>query len=451
MTLLAIHWGTVGVKALQFILSFSILVTLHEFGHFITARIFKCRVEKFYLFFDPWFSLFKKKVGDTEYGIGWVPFGGYVKIAGMVDESMDKEQLKEAPKPWEFRSKPAWQRLIIMCAGVFMNLLLGFCIYSMMLFHWGDEYVPTARLPYGITADSLAQSVGFRSGDQVLSVDNAPVQRFRHISMHILLDDARSVQVKRDGQPVNIAIPEGFAKKIISNKDNGFISPRILAYPVKEVADTSAAQKAGLKKGDRIWAINGTHIQFFDQYKEVLKPLKGHTADLSVLRGKDTLRLTAHIPESGLLGFVQDVPENAVPTATVHYGFWESFPAGFHKGKETLRNYVLQFKFLFGKNRVNANESLGGVISMGNLFPDQWDWQSFWGLTAFFSFALAFMNILPIPALDGGHVLFCLIEMITGRKPSDKTLEVAQMAGMVLLLGLMVYALGLDFWRLFKK
>ncbi|MFT4205441.1 MAG: RIP metalloprotease RseP [Chitinophagaceae bacterium] len=451
MTLLVIDWGTVGTKTLQFILSFSILVTLHELGHFITARIFKCRVEKFYLFFDPWFSLFKKKIGDTEYGIGWVPFGGYVKISGMVDESMDKEQLKQAPQPWEFRSKPAWQRLIIMCAGVVMNLLLGFCIYSMMLFHWGDEYIPTAKLSYGITADSLAQSVGFRSGDKILGVDNQPVLKFRQISTHILLDNAKSVQVQRDGQPVDIAIPEDFAKQIISNKDNGFITPRLLAYPVKEVADTSAAQKAGLKKGDKIRAINGSEVRFFDQYRELLKPLKGQSADLTVLRGADMLHLTANIPASGLLGFIQDIPENAIPTDTIHYGFWESVPAGFKKGKETLRNYVLQFKFLFGKHRVNANESLGGVISMGNLFPNEWDWQSFWGLTAFFSFALAFMNILPIPALDGGHVLFCLIEMVTGRKPSDKTLEIAQMIGMVLLLGLMVYALGLDFWRLFKK
>lgn len=451
MTLLTIDWGTVGVKTLQFILSFSILVTLHEFGHYITARIFKCRVEKFYLFFDPWFSLFKKKIGNTEYGIGWVPFGGYVKISGMVDESMDKEQLKQEPQPWEFRSKPAWQRLIIMLAGIFMNLLLGFCIYSMMLFHWGDEYISPAKLPYGIAADSLAQSIGFRNGDMVLSVDNQPVQRFRHISMHILLDDAKSVQVKRDGQTVNIAIPGDFAKKIISNKDNGFIAPRTLAYPIREVGDTSAAQKAGLKKGDFVLAINGVHAQYSDQYREILKPLKGQTVSLSVLRGKDTLNLTAHVPESGRLGYKQDIPLTAIATDTIHYGFWESFPAGFQKGKETLRNYVLQFKFLFGKNRVNPNESLGGVISMGNLFPDKWDWQSFWGLTAFFSFALAFMNILPIPALDGGHALFCLIEMITGRKPSDKTLEIAQMIGMVLLLGLMVYALGLDFWRLFKK
>lgn len=451
MTLLAIEWGTVGVKALQFILSFSILVTLHEFGHFITARIFKCRVEKFYLFFDPWFSLFKKKIGDTEYGVGWVPFGGYVKIAGMVDESMDKEQMKQEPKPWEFRSKPAWQRLIIMCAGVIMNLLLGFCIYSMMLFHWGDDYIPVKKLPNGIMADSLAQSVGFKNGDQILSVDNKPVEKFRRISMDILLDDAKSVQVNREGKTVNIAIPEDFAKNIITYKDKAFIAPRLLLYPAKEVPDTSMAYKSGMRVGDQVIAINGTSIRFYDQYKDALNSLKKQTASIAVLRGKDTVHLITQVPESGILGFIQNIPASAIPTETIHYGFLESFPAGFQKGKETLRNYVLQFKFLFGKHRVNPNESLGGVISMGNLFPATWDWQAFWELTAFFSMALAFMNILPIPALDGGHVLFCLLEMITGRKPSDKTLEIAQMIGMVLLLGLMVYALGLDFWRIFKK
>ncbi len=451
MTLLAIDWGTVGVKTLQFILSFSILVTLHEFGHFITARMFKCRVEKFYLFFDPWFSLFKKKVGDTEYGIGWVPFGGYVKIAGMVDESMDKEQMKQEPKPWEFRSKPAWQRLIIMLAGIFMNLLLGFAIYSMMLFHWGDEYIPNAQLTNGIMADSLAQSIGLKNGDQVVSLDNKTIEKFNRISTTILLDDPKSIQVKRDGQMVNIAIPDDFAKNVITFKDKDFIYPRMFMYPAKEVPDTSIAHKAGMQKGDKVIAINDTNITFLDQYRETLAHLKNKPASISVLRGKDTVRLQLNVPANGLLGFVQDLSKDRIPTDTVHYGFWESFPAGFQKGKETLRNYVLQFKFLFGKHRVNPNESLGGVISMGNLFPSTWDWQSFWGITAFFSFALAFMNILPIPALDGGHALFCLIEMITGRKPSDKTLEIAQMIGMVLLLGLMVYALGLDFWRLFKK
>ena len=451
MTLLAIQWGTVGIKALQFILSFSILVTLHEFGHFITARIFKCRVEKFYLFFDPWFSLFKKKIGDTEYGIGWVPFGGYVKIAGMVDESMDKEQMKQEPKPWEFRSKPAWQRLIIMLAGIFMNLLLGFAIYSMMLFHWGDEYIPNAKLTNGIMADSLAQSIGLKNGDQILSLDNKPVEKFNRISTIILLDDPKTIQVNRNGQTVNIAIPDDFAKNVITFKDKDFIYPRIPFNAAKEVPDTSVAYKAGMRKGDRIISINNTPIVFFDQYRESMNTLKGKPATLALLRGTDTVHLQVTVPANGLLGFVQDMPKTLVPTDTLHYSFGESFPAGFQKGKETLRNYILQFKFLFGKHRVNPNESLGGVISMGNLFPSTWDWEAFWGITAFFSFALAFMNLLPIPALDGGHALFCLIEMITGRKPSDKVLETAQMIGMILLLGLMVYALGLDFWRIFKK
>ncbi|QES90570.1 RIP metalloprotease RseP [Rhizosphaericola mali] len=450
MVLLAIDWASVGVKALQFILSFSILVTLHEFGHFITARIFKCRVEKFYLFFDPWFSLFKKKVGDTEYGIGWVPFGGYVKIAGMVDESMDKEQLKQEPKPWEFRSKPAWQRLIIMCAGVVMNLLLGFFIYSMMLFHWGDEYLPTQNLTYGVTADSLAQSVGFKNGDKILSVDHKPVERFKNVAMNVILDGATSVQVDRNGQKIDVAIPKTFAGDIIKYKDIAFLSPRYLMYPLGTVVDTMPAKIAGFKVGDKIIGVNGNAVQFFDQFKESVSNNKGKLVTAKVLRGNDTLNLSVNVPADGIIGIAPNIPDNALKTHLTKYGFWESFPGGFQKGKETLRSYVLQLKLIFS-GKVKANESLGGVISMGNLFPSLWDWQTFWGLTAFFSMVLALMNILPIPALDGGHVLFCLIEMITGRKPSDKTLEVAQMIGMVLLLGLMVYALGLDFWRLFKK
>lgn len=450
MTLLAISWATVGVKALQFILSFSILVTLHEFGHFITARIFKCRVEKFYLFFDPWFSLFKKKIGDTEYGIGWVPFGGYVKISGMVDESMDKEQLKQEPQPWEFRSKPAWQRLIIMCAGVTMNLLLGFCIYAMMLFHWGDEYLPTQNLTYGVVADSLAQSIGIQTGDKIVRLDGKTVERFNSVPMKIILDNVQNLQVSRNGQPVNIAIPKDFASKVIKYKDVGFISQRLLFYPIKEVPDTSVAKKAGFKAGDKILAVNNQPILFFDEFKKALRDNKGNNATFTVNRGKDTFALSLTVPASAAINVILDVPENALTTVTNHFGFWESFPAGFQKGKETLRSYILQLKLIFS-GKVNANESLGGVISMGNLFPSVWDWQSFWALTAFFSMVLAFMNILPIPALDGGHALFCIIEMITGRKPSDKTLEIAQMVGMVLLLSLMVYALGLDFWRLFKK
>lgn len=450
MTLLVIDWASVGIKTLQFILSFSILVTLHEFGHYITARIFKCRVEKFYLFFDPWFSLFKKKIGETEYGIGWVPFGGYVKISGMVDESMDKEQMKKDPQPWEFRSKPAWQRLIIMCAGVVMNLLLGFFIYAMMLFHWGDTYLPTQNLSYGIAADSLAQSIGIQTGDKILSVDNKPVDRFNMVAMSIILDNSKSLQVDRSGQKINIAIPEKFAGNLIKYKDVDFISPRILFYPIKEVADTSAAKKAGLKPGDQILAVNGATVNYFDQFKQIVKDNKNKPVVLNVLRGKDTEKINLTVPATGIVGIIPNVPENALTTVTDHYSFAESLPAGFRKGKETLRSYVLQLRLIFS-GKVNANESLGGVISMGNLFPSAWDWQTFWKLTAFFSMVLAFMNILPIPALDGGHALFCVIEMVTGRKPSDKTLEIAQMIGMFLLLGLMVYALGLDFWRIFKK
>ena len=449
MFLLAIDWGSVGIKAAQFILSISILVLFHEFGHFITAKWFKCRVEKFYLFFDPWFSLFKKKVGETEYGIGWVPLGGYVKISGMIDESMDKDQMKEPPKPYEFRSKPAWQRLIIMTAGVVINVFLAFIIYAMMLWHWGDNYLPTKNLKYGIVTDSLGKSIGLQNGDKILSVDGKEVERFNNVPLKIILDNAKSIEVERDGQTKNIAIPDDFAGKLISYKDIRFISPRLLNR-IAEVADTSIAQKAGLKIGDEIIEANGVPIQYFDQFRDIVQANKGKLLSSKILRGSDTIAINLTIPETGMIGIATQSLDSIYQTTKVQYSFLESLPAGLKKCKETLRSYWLQLKLIFS-GKVKASESVGSVISIGNLFPAQWDWETFWGLTAFISLILAFMNILPIPALDGGHALFCIIEMITGRKPSDKFMERAQLVGMVLLLSLMAYALGLDVFRLFKK
>ncbi|MDR0794029.1 MAG: RIP metalloprotease RseP [Chitinophagaceae bacterium] len=449
MTLLAIDWGSVGIKAAQFILSISILVVFHEFGHFITAKLFKCRVEKFYLFFDPWFSLFKKKKGETEYGIGWVPLGGYVKISGMIDESMDKAQMKEPPKPYEFRSKPAWQRLIIMVSGVVVNVLLAFVIYAMMLWHWGDSYLPTKNLKYGIATDSLGKSIGLQNGDKIMSVDGKEVERFNNVSLKIILDNAKSIEVERDGQTKSIAIPDDFAQNLIHFKDVDFIVPRLFNV-ISKVADTSVAQKAGLKDGDKIVEANGTPIQFYDQFKEVIQANKNKPLTIKVLRGNDTVAINLTVPKAGMIGIATQIPDSVYQFTKLQYGFLESLPAGLNKSKETLRSYVLQLKLIFS-GKVKASESVGSVISIGNLFPGQWDWESFWKLTAFISLILAFMNILPIPALDGGHALFCIIEMITGRKPSDKFMERAQMIGMVLLLSLMAYALGLDVFRLFKK
>lgn len=449
-TLLAIDWTVVGIKTLQFILSFSILVTLHELGHYLTARWFKCRVEKFYLFFNPWFSLWKKKIGDTEYGIGWIPFGGYVKISGMIDESMDKEQMQQPPQPYEFRSKPAWQRLIIMVGGVVVNLLLGFFIYAMMLWYWGDSYVPTNQMTYGIAADSLAESIGFRDGDKVLSADGEYVDRFEKIPLNVVLNSVKSVQVSRNGQQVNIPIPEDFPSKLIHFKDLDFIDVRLPTTPIDSIAgDTSAAYKAGLRKGDLILSVNGQSTQFFSEFREIIRKQAGKEASLTYLRGGDTATTSILVPATGVIGIYNGNPANFIQVKKIDYTFLESLPAGLKKSWDTLVSYWLQLKLIFS-GKVNTNESLGSVISIGKMFPDAWDWRAFWAITAFFSLVLALMNILPIPGLDGGHALFTLFEMITGRKPSDRFMEVAQMTGMVLLLGLMTYALGLDFWRLFK-
>jgi len=448
MTLLAIDWATVGIKAAQLILSLSILVVLHEFGHYITARLFKCRVEKFYLFFDPWFSLVKKKIGDTEYGIGWVPLGGYVKISGMIDESMDKAQMAEPPKPYEFRSKPAWQRLIIMLAGIIVNILLGFFIYSMMLWKWGDAYRPTNSLQYGIVADSLAQSVGLQSGDKILTLDGKEVPRFEDIQISVLLDHIKTIEVLRDGKKVDIALPKDLASTMVNNHLS-FISAadyRMKVHPLDSVLTGSAASKAGLKKNDQIIAFNGQPVEFWDQVTQLTKASKGKQVNLSVLRGTDTLPLTVQIPSTGTMGISVQSERPHVD----HYGFLASFPAGVQKGCRMLKSYVKQLRFLFSGG-VNLSEGMSGPVGIANLFPASWDWQAFWSLTAFLSMILAIMNLLPIPALDGGHALFCIYEMITGRKPGEKFMEYAQTVGMIIILALMVFAFGNDIFRLFKK
>lgn len=449
MTLLAINWAEVGVKAGQFILSFSIIVILHELGHFLPARWFKCRVEKFYLFFNPWFSLFKKKIGETEYGLGWVPFGGYVKISGMVDESMDKEQMKLPPQPYEFRSKPAWQRLIIMVGGVTVNLILGFLIYAVMLWYWGESYIPTNKFTYGIATDSLAQSIGLRDGDKVMSVDGEYIDRFNKIPLKVLLSGAKTIEVERDGKPVVVNIPEDFAAKLIHFKTINFIDMRMPFLGVDSVVDTSAAARAGLRAEDRILAVNGQSTEYFHVFRKLIQVNKEKNVKLDVLRGMDTMQVSLLVPANGTIGVYNKTPKDQFEVKEIKYGFFEAIPAGFVRSLETLESYWLQLKLIFS-GKVNTNESLGSVISIGKMFAPVWDWQQFWALTAFFSLVLALMNILPIPGLDGGHALFTIFEIVSGRKPSDKFMEYAQMVGMVLLLGLMAYALGLDIFRLFK-
>jgi regulator of sigma E protease len=448
MSLLAIDWASVGVKTGQFILSFSILVVLHELGHFIPARIFKCRVEKFYLFFNPWFSLWKKKIGETEYGIGWVPFGGFVKISGMIDESMDKEQMKLPPQPYEFRAKKAWQRLIIMIGGVIVNILLAIVIFIGITWVWGEENLPVKNLKYGVYTDSLAKSMGIQDGDNIVGIDGKPIDNFGTLESEIVLSEAKKLQVLRGGQTIDLPVPDGFIKKIIRNKKfSGLVYPQVPAV-VDSITKAAIFPKGRLQKGDQLIAINGNYFNYYHEFAKLKKKYMDSTVDLKVLRGTDTVDVRFFI-NSKAVSLSFKLPGEILGTITKNYTLAQSVPIGFNRCFETLNRYITGLKQLF-TGKVAASDSLGSVISIGNTFPGVWDWEKFWTLTGIFSIILAFMNILPIPALDGGHALFTIFEMITGRKPSDKFMEYAQMAGMVLLLGLMAYALGLDFWRLFK-
>lgn len=440
------------IKASQLIVSLSILVILHELGHFLTARWFKMRVEKFYLFFDPWISLFKIKKGDTEYGIGWIPLGGYVKISGMVDESLDKEQLKQPPQPWEFRSKPAWQRLIVMVAGVTMNLILAMCIYAMLLFVFGEKYLPTANLKDGIWCiDTLAHEVGFQNGDKIISVDGKTVENFQDITHEMLY--AGSVQIERNGKDTILIIPKNFIERLI-DKRAPFLYPRVPFY-IGGFSENSNAEKAGLKKKDKVIALNDSPLNYFDELKSQIALFKNQTVELTVLRGKEKIIIPVQVDSTGKIGIMQAFMDfKSLRSAGIynfsvtHYGFFESFPKGIKKAIEKLSDYIRQFKLILNFE-TGAYKGLGSFITIGDLFPAQWEWEPFWELTAILSIILAFMNILPIPALDGGHVMFLLYEVVARRKPSDKFLEYAQYVGMFLLLALMVYALGNDILRLF--
>lgn len=435
------------IQASQLILSLSILIILHELGHFIPAKLFKTRVEKFYLFFDPWFSLFKKKKGDTEYGIGWLPLGGYVKIAGMIDESMDKEQLKQEPQPWEFRSKPAWQRLIIMIGGVTVNIILGVFIYTIILMTWGEEYLPTENAKYGIMADSIAIEMGLQSGDKILSVDGKYVENFMKIPAEIIINQAKSVQVERNGKLLNIPVSEDVLAKMI--KTPNFISPRIPFIADKFTKD-SAGKNAGIEKGDKLISINGKKVPFFDSFKAELSKHKNEEITIGLERNGVPLELKLTVPESGLLGIYPNGNLNTFfELKKIEYSFFEAIPGGFKKAYDTFDNYIKQLKLLFSP-KMKGYESIGGFITIGKAFDTEWNWPRFWSFTAFLSIVLAIMNILPIPALDGGHVMFLLFEVITGRKPHEKVMEYAQYAGMILLLSLLLFANGNDIIRLFK-
>lgn len=439
------------VKALQLILSLSILVLVHEFGHFIFARIFKVRVEKFYLFFDPWFSIFKfkPKNSDTEYGVGWLPLGGYCKISGMIDESMDKEAMAQPPKPYEFRSKPAGQRLMIMVAGVLFNFLLALFIYSMVLFTWGDTFLPLKNVKAGMDYSETFHNVGFQDGDILLKADDTELERFGEDCFRRVLN-AQTVTVLRGGVETVIPIPEDMAQRVMRDK-KGFASyrfPMVVRELGKTESGESPAAVAGLQPGDSIVSINGIVTPSFYEVGEVLAQNKDKDVLVGFYRAGIPQTLTLHTDTAGKMGIYSVSPFDMYQTVTRKYGFFESFPAGVMLGVNTLKGYVSDMKYVFTKEGAST---LGGFGTIGSLFPAEWDWHSFWMKTAFLSIILAFMNILPIPALDGGHVMFLLYEVIARRKPSDKFLEYAQVTGMFLLFALLIYANGNDIFRFFFK
>lgn len=486
-------------KVLQFFLALSILIFVHELGHFAAAKLFKVRVDKFYLFFDWGFSLFRvkrvngklrcrffaKNVPDrytvteykdaagkkqtkydpidlntldeddwrrsdsTEYGIGWFPLGGYNKIAGMIDESMDKEQMKQPAKAWEFRSKPAWQRFIIMVAGVFMNVVLAIAIYIGLLSNYGEQYLPTSEVnKYGITVDSLGYEFGLRDGDKILSIDGKNIVNFQEIPMQIILEKAKTIEVERDGKDMVITLPDDALSKLLSSQNANFISYR-MPFVVSGIIDNSAAQDGGLEVGDVIIGINDIQTPYYQDFTKHIKQFKSQDVNIVVVRDFDTLALPMHLGEEAVIGAYLAPLSEYFTLDTKEYTFWQAIPAGFSKTFSEISDYWKQLKLIFNPS-TKAYESVGGFISIGKIFPDTWIWSMFWRLTAFLSIALAVMNILPIPALDGGHILFLLYEIITRRKPSDKFMEIAEYIGLAIVLGLVIFANGNDIIKLFR-
>lgn len=430
------------IKGGQLILSLSLLIALHELGHFIPAKLFKTRVEKFYLFFDVKFSLFKKKVGETVYGIGWLPLGGYVKISGMIDESMDTEQMALPPQPWEFRAKPTWQRLIIMLGGVTVNLVLGFLIYMMVMFVWGRTVITNDALVHGLSPSIQAQAIGFVEGDKVLNVDGIVLEDAMDVNKWLFLRGANAVEVQRtNGEKAAIRIPEGFGKQLFAS---GEMFPLIPSMPaiIERVVAGSSADMAGILPGDRILSINGLEVSSILEAQQAIKQREGDEIAVQLSRNGTSQNVLVSALQDNAMGVNFEILR---PTAkAVSYGAAESIKQGFAYGYWTLYDYVAQFKFIFTKKGASQ---LGGFGTIASLFPSKWDWRVFWERTALISIILAFMNVLPIPALDGGHVVFLTYEMLTGRKPHQKVLEYAQMIGLFLLLALFVYANGNDLYR----
>lgn len=436
------------IRALQLMLSLSLLVLIHEGGHFLFARLFKIRVEKFCLFFDPWFTIFKfkPKKSDTTYALGWLPLGGYVKISGMIDESMDTEQMKQPAQPWEFRSKPAWQRLLVMVGGVMFNFFTALFIYSMILYAWGDQYIPLQEAPMGMKFNQTAKDIGFKDGDVLISADGVEFERYGEKALTQIVD-ARIVNVRRADKDVAVYIPEDMMQRLLA--DSVQFATFQIPYVLDSIMPNSPAQHAGLQRGDRVIALDGIPVSFYD-FVEAMADRKSRSAkayendsvdlsqiNLTYIRDGQEHTIDMRVDSAFRIGVYTASMAQTMPLVQKEYGFFESFPAGIGLGVDKLTNYISNMKYVFSKE---GAKQIGGFGTIASIFPATWDWHSFWYMTAFLSIILAFMNILPIPALDGGHVLFLLYEIIARRKPSDKFMEYSQMVGMVLLFGLLIWA-----------
>ena len=436
------------IKIAQVVLALSILILVHEFGHFFFARLFKIRVEKFYLFFDAWFSIFKYKPknSDTEYGIGWLPLGGYCKISGMIDESMDKEAMSREPQPWEFRSKPAWQRFFVMFGGVFFNFILAILIYSATLFTWGEQYLKTQDAIYGVQCNELALEMGFRHGDKIIAFDNEPVERFNDLQITLARNQAKSATIIRDGAEINLELDPAYLPSVLNTP--GMFS---LRFPFQVAStDPASPNSTNLMQGDRFLTLDSTNAQIYQDVAAILSQNKGKTMRATILREGYVVETEIHVNDEGMIGIVLEGDQSKFFNITTYqYSVTGAVASGFNKSTSTIGNYIKELGLIFSPS-TEAYKSVGSFISIGKIFPASWDWYIFWNITAFLSIMLAVLNLLPIPALDGGHIMFLFYEMITRRKPSDKVMEYAQIAGMLVLFAIMFLAFGNDIYRLFK-
>ena len=441
------------IKVFQFILSLSLIIVLHEFGHYLPAKYFKIKVEKFYLFFDVKFSLFKKKIGDTVWGIGWLPLGGYVKIAGMIDESMDKEQMAKPPEPWEFRSKPSWQRLIIMLGGVTVNFILAIIIYIGLAYSYGSSSIPLNSISGGYLIDNpILLESGFKTGDKILSFDGNDLRTYSELRKSII--SASTYEVDRDGERLQISLPNDFLGKL-SSSDNTSLFELRKPFIIQSISEESLNKDYDIRQGDIIASLNGEEVKYFDQLVPLLEKNKSRTVEVVLLRDSFKIQKTLNVNDDGKLGFMSGAKINDMidlgylEVTKNSYSFIESIGIGTSNFVSFFGFYLEQFAAIFNPS-TGAYKGLGGFLAIGNIFPGTWDWQSFWDRTAILSVMLGVLNLLPIPALDGGHAMFLVYEMISGRKPSDKFLETVQVIGFVILLSLVIFANGNDIYKLFN-